>query len=139
MYQLRDFLSFAAIVSDRSMPLRPMIVFTKMTSILLLVVVLTGCQSSSAVTLTDLVHAHIYKGVIVGQIVHFENITSKDTTLCLGNNGKCVANLQGPKELQPPGLRIGVNQSQDVVFSNRGTFQVASLSDSQVSITINVN
>ena len=140
MHQPRKHLSWIAISSYRDMPFRSvMVAFTKVAATILLMVFLTSCQPSTSVTLTDLFHAPISKGVFVGQIVHFENATSKDTALCLGSNGKCVANPQGPKDLQPPGLKIGTHQSQDVVFSNKGTFQVVSLSDTQVSITINVS
>ncbi len=114
-------------------------VFIQAFTTLLLVVAMSGCGGHAAsITLNPMGPIHVDKQISAGQAVQFSNLTQGDVTICLGDNGRCIANAQGPSELQPPGLKISQGQSQDITFANSGRYEIVSLNNANVHVYIDV-
>ncbi len=77
--------------------------------------------------------------ILEGDTVHFVNPTSGVTQmLCLGEDKVCSRYAFDPPALKGPGLRIAPGQTEDVVFTLEGSYNVTSTTKPGMNLTITV-
>lgn len=77
--------------------------------------------------------------IMEGDTVHFVNPSSGVTQmLCLGQDKVCSRYAFDPPALKGPGLKIAPGQSEDVVFTLEGTYQVTSTTMPGMNLTVTV-
>lgn len=72
------------------------------------------------------------------QIVNFDNAPNGfERTLCIGDNGVCQANAQGPTNLTAGGgMLVRPGSSKDVEFNNVGTYHLTSRDQGTLNLTV---
>ena len=72
----------------------------------------------------------------------FKFINPSDTgglhIICAGDNGKCIANPDAPKELGDPGFTTNPGDTTTVTFDKPGTYQIACTVHPDMNMTITV-
>lgn len=58
--------------------------------------------------------------------------------ICAGDNGKCIADANAPKELANPGFTINPGETKTVTFATPGTYHVACTVHPDMNLTITV-
>ena len=58
--------------------------------------------------------------------------------ICAGDNGKCIADANAPKELADPGFQINAGDTKTVTFTNPGTYHIACTVHPNMNLTITV-
>lgn len=72
----------------------------------------------------------------------FKFINPSDTgglhIICVGHNGKCIANPDAPKELADPGFTTNPGDTTTVTFDKPGTYDIACTVHPNMNMTITV-
>lgn len=72
----------------------------------------------------------------------FKFINPSDTgglhIICAGDNGKCIANPDAPKELADPGFTTNPGDTTTVTFDKPGTYHIACTVHPNMNMTITV-
>jgi plastocyanin len=75
-----------------------------------------------------------------GQALHM--VDPQDTggthNLCIGQNGTCDANSNGPSDLAKPGMMFSPGTTKDVTFSAAGTFHITCTIHPSMNVTVTV-
>lgn len=58
--------------------------------------------------------------------------------LCLGKDGQCDVNAQGPDALHSPGMKIAPGDTTDVIFSSAGQYQITCTIHPRMNLTVSV-
>lgn len=74
--------------------------------------------------------------------VPFKFVDPSDTgglhVICAGDNGKCIADANAPKELADPGFQINPGETKTVTFDKAGTYHIACTVHPDMNLTITV-
>lgn len=74
--------------------------------------------------------------------VPFKFVDPTDTgglhIICAGDNGKCIADANAPKDLADPGFTINPGESKTVTFDKPGTYRIACTVHPDMNLTITV-
>ncbi|HEU5348560.1 MAG TPA: plastocyanin/azurin family copper-binding protein [Ktedonobacterales bacterium] len=74
--------------------------------------------------------------------VPFKFVNPSDTgglhIICAGDNGKCIANPDAPKELADPGFTTNPGDTTTVTFDKPGTYKIACTVHPAMNLTITV-
>jgi plastocyanin len=75
-----------------------------------------------------------------GQALHM--VDSQDSggthNLCIGQNGTCDANSNGPSDLAKPGMMFSPGTTKDVTFSAAGTYHITCTIHPSMNVTVTV-
>ena len=58
--------------------------------------------------------------------------------LCLGKDGQCDANAQGPDMLHDPGMKIAPGDTIDIIFPSAGQYQITCTIPPRMNLTVSV-
>jgi plastocyanin len=58
--------------------------------------------------------------------------------LCLGKDGQCDANAQGPDALRNPGMKVAPGDTVEIIFPAAGQYQVTCTIHPQMNLTVSV-
>jgi hypothetical protein len=58
--------------------------------------------------------------------------------LCLGKDGQCDANAQGPDALHDPGMKIAPGDIVDIIFPAAGQYQITCTIHPRMNLTVSV-
>ena len=72
------------------------------------------------------------------QTVNFTNATNGNVrTLCIGQNGNCESNTQGPANLTSTGgMLVRPGASKDVQFNEEGTYHITCANQGDINLTV---
>lgn len=84
----------------------------------------------------------VVSSITVKAGVPFKFVDPSDTgglhVICAGENGKCVADPNAPKELADPGFQINPGETKTVTFDKPGTYHIACTVHPDMNLTITV-
>jgi plastocyanin len=84
----------------------------------------------------------VVSSITVKAGVPFNFVDPSDTgglhVICAGDNGKCIADPNAPKELADPGFQINPGETKTVTFDKAGTYHIACTVHPDMNLTITV-
>jgi plastocyanin len=96
--------------------------------------------SAGTVTLSQSAFAQTSVTISAGHSLRFDDpdATGGNHKLCLGMDGHCDANAEGPDELHSPGLTLTPGTTADINFPRAGQYQVTCAIHPNMNLTITV-
>jgi plastocyanin len=84
--------------------------------------------------------AQTSRSISTGQSIHFVDDQSGTMhILCIGKDGRCDANGQGPQDLTGQGFTIQPGQSHDVRFATAGIYLITCTIHPNMNLTVTVH